>query len=79
MSDENVLVVKGKRSTHTLVLATPVATGSATGNYEDLTNKPSINGVELIGNLSSSDLGIGGGGSSLTPLTIADLNALLHL
>ena len=27
-------------------------------NYEDLTNKPSINGVELVGNKTTADLGI---------------------
>ena len=31
-----------------------------TTNYDQLTNKPSINGVELSGNKSSEDLGIGG-------------------
>ena len=30
-------------------------------DYEELTNKPSINGVVLIGNKTSEDLGIGGG------------------
>lgn len=30
-------------------------------NYEILVNKPSINGVELIGNKTSEDLGIGSG------------------
>lgn len=34
--------------------------GSETSNYEDLTNKPSINGVPLVGNKTSEDLGIGG-------------------
>ena len=27
-------------------------------NYEELTNKPSINGVELVGNKTTTDLGI---------------------
>lgn len=35
-------------------------------NYNDLYNKPSINGVELIGNKTSSDLHIGGGGGGTT-------------
>ena len=36
--------------------------GSSTGttNYNDLTNKPQINGVELVGNKTSDDLGISG-------------------
>ena len=32
-----------------------------TGNYPDLTNKPQINGVELVGNLSANDIGVVGG------------------
>lgn len=32
--------------------------GTGTTNYNNLTNKPSINGVELQGNLSSEDLGL---------------------
>lgn len=31
---------------------------SATTNYNDLTNKPSINGITLTGNKTSVDLGI---------------------
>lgn len=34
--------------------------GGGTSNYNQLSNKPQINGVELVGNKSSSDLGIGG-------------------
>lgn len=32
--------------------------GSGTGNYPDLTNLPQINSITLVGNLSSSDLGL---------------------
>lgn len=35
--------------------------GTGTTNYNDLTNKPSINGVELNGNKTSEQLGISGG------------------
>lgn len=28
-------------------------------NYDDLENKPTINGVELVGNLTLEDIGIG--------------------
>lgn len=34
--------------------------GGGASNYNQLTNKPQINGVELTGNKSSSDLGIAG-------------------
>lgn len=33
-------------------------TGSANNNYQNLENKPSINGVELIGNKTTADLNI---------------------
>lgn len=40
--------------------------GGGTSNYNDLSNKPQINGVELTGNKTSEDLNIGGGGFSFT-------------
>lgn len=39
--------------------------GSVTTDYPALTNKPSINGIELLGNKTSADLGISGGVSVL--------------
>lgn len=44
--------------------------GGGTLNYNDLYNKPQINGVELAGNKSSSDLGLAAQ-SDLTPLQAA--------
>ena len=38
--------------------------GTIVTNYNLLTNKPQINGVELVGNKSLADLGITGTGSS---------------
>lgn len=35
--------------------------GGGTSNYNDLSNKPKINGVELTGNKTSAELNIGGG------------------
>ena len=43
---------------HTLTLVTPVARGKEPGDYEGLSNKPKINGVELSGDLSFEDLGL---------------------
>ena len=40
--------------------------GSGTGNYTDLTNKPTINNVELNGNKTSSDLGLQPAGNYVT-------------
>lgn len=52
--------IQKKEVRHILTLATPVAMGSGTGteNYNDLRNKPMINGVELRGNVSLNALGI---------------------
>lgn len=41
--------------------------GGGTTNYNELENKPSINGVVLSGNKTSEDLQIGGGDVSYTP------------
>ena len=43
---------------HTLTLTTPVAQGKEPGDYNKLENKPKINGVTLIGDISFTDLGL---------------------
>ena len=46
-------------NTFTLTLATPVAQcGKEPGDYEGLINKPRINGIELIGNMTWEDFGL---------------------
>ena len=47
-------------NTFTLTLTTPVPEkeGKEPGDYNGLSNKPQINGVELIGNLQWTDLGV---------------------
>lgn len=47
--------------------------GTGTNNYDELQNKPSINGVELKGNLSSDDLNLNGGTGT------TDYNALENI
>ena len=61
------LNMKG-RSQHNLNLTTPVAHG-VVGSYLELSDKPKINDVELIGNLSFEDLG-------LIPLSIYDIDII---
>ena len=70
--DDIVLYGTGLYKCHTAVVTPGSWTGSAnwqvhklseggsggTSNYNDLTNKPSINGVTLSGNKTTSDLGI---------------------
>ena len=48
--------------------------GSGTGNYTDLTNKPTINNVELNGNKTSSDLGLQPAGNYVTNTDYATSN-----
>ena len=43
---------------HTLTITTPVAMGKEPTDYNNLNNKPKINGVELVGDLSLEDIGI---------------------
>jgi len=43
---------------HTLTLVTPVADPKEPTDYNTLINKPSINGVELVGNMTLDDIGI---------------------
>ena len=51
--------------------------GGGTTNYNELSNKPKINGVELSGNKTSEELGItggGGGGINFDNLTLVKEN-----
>ena len=51
--------IGGRLSTSSTLSGTPIPSGGGgTSNYENLRNKPQINGVELSGNKTSSDLGI---------------------
>lgn len=51
-------VPMGITSTQESVHMTPTTTIEAIRNYQKLTNKPSINGVELFGNKSAYELGL---------------------
>lgn len=62
-------------SDHTLTLSTPVAIGGEPGdpqNYETLYNKPSINGVTLVGDVTTQELGI----VRMIPLTNAEIDEI---
>ena len=63
-STNNLLLYDGK----------PIVSGSSgTTNYVDLTNKPSINGVDLIGNKTLADLGITNYNDTQIKTDISDL------
>lgn len=52
------LEINVNRGSASLELGVNQGGGAGTKNYEKLNNKPQINGVELIGNKTSEDLGI---------------------
>ena len=57
-------------------LETGGGTGSGTTDYNDLTNKPQINGHELSGNKSASDLGLQAAGDYALKSEIPDTSNL---
>lgn len=64
---------------HTLTLATPIVRDGSTVDYNQLTNKPIINGVEITGDLSLEDLGIQPAGNyPNSPLSDEDLEDLIR-
>ena len=42
-------------------------------NYENMSHKPQINGVELTGNKTSEELGLGSGSSVPVPTMVSEL------
>ena len=70
-------VVNG--NAHVLQLATPIVRDGGTADYNQLQNKPSINGVQLTGQLSLERLGIQPAGNyPNSPLTESDLEELIR-
>lgn len=52
------MINQARGNTFTLTLATPIVKDpSSSMNYNDITNKPKINGVELEGDLSLEAIG----------------------
>ena len=64
---------------HTVTLVTPlVKEPSSSVDYNDIKNKPEINGVELSGNLSLEALGIQPAGDYASePLTAEDVDEII--
>lgn len=52
--------LEGSSGGQTVIIRQGGGGGSGTSNYGDLTNKPSINGVTLVGNKTTQDLHISG-------------------
>ncbi len=68
-------VKSGNMFTLTLATPAPEKDSKEPGDYDGLTNKPTINGVELAGDLSLEDLGLGDVPTG--PLTTEDLDNLI--
>ena len=73
------MINQARGNTFTLTLATPlVKDPSSSSDYNDLKNKPSINGVTLSGDLTLEELGIQPAGDYASePLTPADVDELI--
>lgn len=54
------------------ILNSKIKKGLSTGNYDQLSNKPQINDIELVGNKSLDELGIQPAGDYLTDETLPD-------
>jgi len=75
MYDPNIHSVRsGNMFTLTLTTPVPEKEGKEPGDYDGLINKPSINGVELSGDLTLEDLGLGN--VPLSALTSDELDDL---
>ena len=73
-------VRSGNMFTLTLTTPAPEKEGKEPGDYNGLTNKPSINGVELVGNLMLEDIGIPNlSDVPKEPITNEELDDLLNL
>ena len=66
------LLTKVSPFTNEVSKALDILDVEGTSDYDSLSNKPSINGVELIGNKTSEDLHISGGDSGLTSDNVQD-------
>lgn len=63
---------------HTLTLATPIVRDGGTVDYDQLTNKPIINGVTVQGELSLEELGVQPAGNyPNAPLTDEDIERII--
>ena len=73
------MINQARGNTFTLTLATPlVKDPSSSSDYNNLKNKPTINGIELSGDLTLDSLGIQPAGDYASePLTPKDIDELI--
>lgn len=69
IADNEAIRLQAGGDSSALTLDAGSTTVISANNYEDLTNKPSINGVPLVGNKTTEDLGIEAGVSSFNGQT----------
>lgn len=60
---------------HTLTIATPVAVIKDPFDYENITNKPTLNGVEISGDMTLEDFGLGDVPTAI--LTAEDIDEII--
>lgn len=81
MYDPDIHSVRsGNMFTLTLTTPVPEKEGKEPGDYEGLINKPRINGVELIGDVSFEDLGLPSDPSKIPtePISNDELDELIN-
>ena len=74
------MINNARGNTFTLTLATPIVKEpSSSSDYNDLKNKPKLNGVELSGELTLEDIGAQPAGDYASePLTPDDIDELIN-
>ena len=74
VGDTATITITDKDGTTTASISD--GSGGGTGDYEDLENQPQINSVTLVGNLSSSDIGVADATHTHTASQITDFPSL---
>lgn len=74
VGDTATITITDKDGTTTASISD--GSGGGTGDYEDLENQPQINSVTLVGNLSSSDIGVASATHTHTTSQITDFPSL---
>ena len=74
VGDTATITITDKDGTTTASISD--GSGGGTGDYEDLENQPQINSTTLVGNLSSSDIGVADASHTHTTSQITDFPSL---
>ena len=72
VEDEDTMLIMTIPNYHLIEIETPV---EAMSDYEGLSGKPSINGVELLGDLTAADLGLA---PAMEPISAEELDEICY-